>query len=519
LSPDSPPSPPSQVSGPVLLALLAVLGVLSGLSIERYGIFRDELYYLACTDRPAWGYVDLPPLSIAVLRGWRAVFGDGVVAIRIPVVLCSAAWLALVLKLTAELGGRAGAQAIAGTGALFAPLLLGTRRFYSMNALDHLLWAAALLLLVRSLRRERLAEWIGLGVVVGLGLLNKYSMGFLAAAVAVGVVLTSHRRVLATKGPWIAAAIALALFAPHLAWEQAHDWPSLEFMRNAAERKNAAVSPSAFVGRQLLELGPLNALVWVAGLGWLLAGGARMRVLAIAYLLLLVFFATRNAKPYYLGASYPVLFAAGGVFWERRLRGPRGRRWGTPALVGALAASGLALVPFALPVLPVERFVAYQAALGLEPHAEERNELGALPQGYADMFGWRELADLVDRAWGRLSDEERARCVIYLRNYGEAGAVDYFGRERGWSPALCAHNSYWTWGPGDLPGDVAIIVGNSRDLAEARADLEGLFDAVELVGMLEHPYAMPFENGRHVFLCRGFHTSFQAIWDGEKTFL
>jgi hypothetical protein len=212
------------------------------------------------------------------------------------------------------------------------------------------------------------------------------------------------------------------------------------------------------------------------------------------------------------------VLAGGAVFLDRTIR-IRSWNWLKPVVVSLVIAGGMIAAPFTIPLLPVEEYIAYQKALGLTPKAEERSSLGALPQHYADMFGWEEMVATVSNVYNKLTPEERAKCVIYARNYGEAGAIDFFGKKYGLPPALCAHNNYWLWGPGTRTGDVAIIIGRSRDLQENLDDLKSVFKAVEYAGSIQCHYCMPYENGRQLFVCKGMNTTFQNIWPGERFYI
>jgi hypothetical protein len=331
----------------------------------------------------------------------------------------------------------------------------------------------------------------------------------------VGLLLTSHRHVLQTGGPYLAAAIAGALFVPHLLWQVANDWPTLEFMRNATAQKMVEVGWREFVIGQVLTLGPGNAVVWLAGLGFaLVAGAARpFRILAWIYLtvaaLLLV---GGRSRANYLAVAYPMLFALGGVAWERASAGAA-RWWVRVPVTALVVTSGLVALPLALPVLKVETFIRYQAALGMRPSTEERQEVGPLPQHYADMFGWEELAALVDTAYQRLTPRERARCRVFGQNYGEAGAIDVLGRRLGLPRAMSGHNSYWLWGPGTVEPTVVIIIGGDRE------DNARFFEEIEIVGQTRSPYAMPYERGVDVSIARRPRATLREAWPMLKHFI
>lgn len=504
-------APGAARAGLWLMALFAAVRLLLHVRVgEGYGWFRDEFYYVACSGRLAWGYVDHPPLSIALLALWRAVFGDSLPAIRVLPALAGAATIVATGWMARRLGGGPYAMVLAMTAALIAPLHLALTGFYSMNAFDLLLWTLAAAVLVR-ISTEAPAPaadvaarpapvttglWLLFGAIVGLGLLNKWSMLWFAGAIGLGIVLTRARRHLRSRGPWLAAALALLLFLPHAIWQIAHGWPTLEFMRNATGGKMLAVAPLEFLAEQVRGMHPLTLPVWLGGLVWLLARPT-LRVLGVAFVavaLLLIVNGTSRAS--YLAPAYPMLFAAGGVALARTLL-PARLPFVRGAWLGLMLAGGAALLPFALPVLPVDDYVAYAAKLGIGPSTDERKTLGRLPQHYADMHGWDAIVAEVARVHGALPPGDRARAAIFTLNYGVAGAIDVLGRDHDLPPAVSGHNQYWMWGPRGASGEVLIVVGGSREdhlRAYARADSAGVTDCGD---------CMPYENGNTIWVLRG----------------
>ena len=174
-------------------------------AMTQYGWFRDELYYVSCARHPAWGYVDQPPLSIALLAAWRLLVHDSLAGMRVIPLAAHLVVVWLTMRLARRLGGGAFAQALAGVGALTSLVYLGASHYYSMNALDLVLWLLAAMALLRALERARLSDWAWLGVAVGSGLLNKLSMLWCAGGLVLGVLVSGKRRVFATPGPWLAA--------------------------------------------------------------------------------------------------------------------------------------------------------------------------------------------------------------------------------------------------------------------------------------------------------------------------
>jgi hypothetical protein len=497
-----------------LLALPITKLVLHLLTFRGYGIFRDELYYIMCGQRLDWGYVDHPPLSLLVLRVVQEMLGESLFVLRLVPALAGAAAVLLVGLMTRALGGGRYAQIVAMTAAVLAPIYLGLNHFYSMNALSILFWAVAGYLVVRIGKHDHPRLWIILGIVLGLGLLNKLSVLWLGFGLAVGIILTPLRRKLLTPWPWVAAGLALLLLSPHLIWQVAHDWPTVEFIRNATGLKMARVTPLDFLASQADMMNPVLSPIWLGGLVWLLAGkaGPERRALAWIYLAVLgLLLAMGSSRPGYLAPAYTWLLAAGGVATEalaERLTLPR-LRW---LVVAIVVLAGVALAPFALPVLPVPDYIDYARRMGVMPSTSERKELAELPQFYADMHGWQELADTIDGVYQQLSPADQQRACVYAGNYGEAGAIEVLGGEQGQPPVVSGHNNYWLWGPGGNSGEVMIIIGGERER------IEELFASAEQVATVECGYCMPYENHQPVWVARDLKMPIAELWPQLKHF-
>jgi hypothetical protein len=497
----------------LLLSLALVRVLIHFLSNGSYGHFRDELYYIACSKHLAWGYVDHPPLSIAVLALTRALLGDSLSVIRLPALLAGAAALCLTGVMARELGGGRFAQATAALALLVAGSSLAITSFFSMNAFDLFFWVACALVATRILRTDDTARWPVFGALAGLALLNKISIVFLAFGIVVGLALTAKRKHLLSGRLWVGGGLALLIFLPHLGWQFTHDFATLEFMRNATKFKNAPMPVLDYIGAQILLTNPVAAPIWLAGLGYLLfARSARLyRPLGIAYLAILSLFAAQGAKAYYLAPAYPILMAAGGVAIESFTS--RRRRWLRPALTAVVCAGGVLLGPLAIPLLSPEAYIRYATAVGLTPPREERNQLGELPQHLADRLGWENMVATIARVHQALPAADRARATVLTSNYGEAGAVDFFGPRHGLPPAISGHNNYWLWGPGRATGDVVIAVGVPEE------DLRQSFITVERAATIVSPYAMPYETNLPVYVCRRLRRPVAEVWPQLKRFI
>jgi Dolichyl-phosphate-mannose-protein mannosyltransferase len=498
---------------PIVFWLAGVKLAFHLLIIRGYGWFRDEFYYLACGERLDWGYVDHPPLVAVVTATTRHLLGDSLVAIRLPAALAGAATVVVSGLLAQELGARRFGQGLAALAVLVATIYLPLHHILSMNAWEPPLWAGVALFVLRALDRGRAREWVYAGLLAGIGLQNKHSMLFFGFALLVGLVLSPARRALVTRGPWLMALTAGAIFLPNIIWEVRHGWPTLEFMQHARAHKNVSLPPVAFVAQQVLVMNPVNAVVWGAGLWWLLAATSARgwRFLGWGYLTLLTLLIATGGKDYYLAPYYPMLFAAGGVAIERSTAAGGWRRLVRTGLPAAMLLAGVLAAPLAVPVLPVDAYMRYADAAGIQAAPSERHQVGALPQFFADMFGWHELVHEVVRVAGTLPPPDRAAAVIMTRNYGEAGAINFLGRHAGAPPAISGHNNYWLWGPGRASRSVILILGGTEeDHGECGSLVQG--------GTVTCGNCMPYENNQPIWICRDLRVSIEEAWKAAKSF-
>lgn len=493
-------------------AIAASVFVVQMAFASRYGVFRDEMYYVACGRHLAWGYVDYPPLVAVMARVATILFGHSLVGLRVLPALLAATTVLVTAELARALGGGVFAQALAATCSLATPEFLATCHFLSMNCVLLAVWPAAALCVLRADAWGPTRAWIACGILLGLGLLAKHSTLFFGAGLGAGLLLTDRRRVLLTRAPWIGLAIAAALLAPNVAWEVAHGWPTLEFMHNAQAEKMVRMGLGDLLAAEVLNMLPLTLPIWLGGLVWLLASreGRTHALLGVTFLVVLLIVWLGHGKPYYIGGAFPLVNAAGAVAAERRLRGRVVR-----GAVLALLPIGAAIVsPMALPVLAPDAYVRYTAALHVQPKPSEKQELGPLPQHLADQFGWEPMVRQVADAYATLTPEEQSHALVYVRNYGEAGALEFFADRYRLPPVACGHNSYYLWGPPpEGRGSVLITLGQKG------TTLEESYDDVVEVGETYQRYAMPFESHKPILIARKPRVDLRANWGETKHYI
>ena len=515
-SPPPSPEPLAHASGTRLALAAAVGAAAAALALHlacgnRYGVFRDELYFLACGRHLAWGFVDQPPLVAWEARVASALFGTSPLGLRLIPYLTHAATVLATALLARRLGGGTFAVALAAVAALTSPSLNGASHLLTMNAADPLLWTALALAVLRAVEGDARGGWLAAGAIAGAGLLNKYSMAFWALALGAGLLATGARRALASRWFLLAVLLAAAIALPNAAWQARHGFPMLELLRNGQAHKNVAFSWSAFLLETILEQNPVALPLWMAGLAWLVRGSGPGRPwLGIAFLAVAAEIGLLRGKAYYLGPAFPVLLAAGGCAAERWMRSAAARA----SAAAALLASGALIAPFAIPLLPAPTFVEWQRALGVRTVQMERLEQGPLPQVFADQLGWPELVESVARAWSALPPDVRAHAIVYAQNYGEAAAIDLYGPGLGLPPAFSGHNNYWLWGPPPEDTRAVLAVGG-------RAEEYGRsFERVERVGETpDSPWNMPYERKRPIWLLTGPRATLPTLWATVRLYI
>ena len=500
------------VAGIYFLALM--------LTSTRYGYFRDALYYLACAEHLDWGYVDQPPLIALICWIGRHTLGTSLPALLFWPALAGAGRIVLTAAFARELGARKFGTAFAAVLAATPGVWYAIDHQFAMNALESLFWTGCAFAILRMIHTGDPKWWLAFGAISGLGLENKYSVAVFAFALLLGLLLTPQRKLLFT--PWLFAggAVALLIFLPNLIWNIRHHWPFLELMHNIRESgRDVVLSPGQFVWQQFLLMNPTSGIFWIIGvLFYFFSRAAKAwRVFGWAFVITFLFFLLAHGKNYYSAPMYTVAFAGGALARERFFAGTRFAQ--RPSLRTALQSAVVVLVilgilpllPVVLPILPVETYLRYQEHLPIAvPRSEHGHEGTPLPQHYADEFGWPEMVAKTAQVYHSLTPEEQTKTAIFANNYGEAGAIDFFGPNFGLPKAISGHQNYFLWGPRNYTGEIVIVLGSENPDNDRK-----FFDSVQVAAELHSPYSVPSER-RAILLCRGLKQDLRALWPNLK---
>ena len=499
-------------SGAAIVLYLAFARlILYAIAGPNYGYFRDELYYLACGEHPAWGYVDQPPLIAWTAWFLQHTIGTSLYALRLLPALAHTGSIVLAGLLARELGGRRWAMFLAAVATLMYPVGLAFGHLFTMNAFDLVLWTAIAYCIVRIANRGEQRLWLAVGALIGLTLLNKYGVAFWIGALLLVIPFAPLRSSLRQRWFWFACVLATLIALPNFLWQWQHHFPFLELMHNVRESgRDVVLAPRAFLKAQAEMIGYASGVLVIAAIVFSFTRpGKNFRALAWAYVLFLITLIYLHAKMYYLAPVYPMIFAGGAVALEITTA-RRALVWAKPALAVAIAAISGIYAPLIIPILPVPTFLSYEHKMGIEQQKFEHQKEGKLPQLYADMFGWEPMTRTVADYFHTLSPEEQKKTAIFANNYGDAGAIDFFGPKYGLPKSIGNHQNYWIWGPRQYTGESIIVLGEGHE-----RNMQTKCTSYSIIGHGDYPLSRPDE-WLPIYHCRGFKWNLQQVWPEFK---
>jgi 4-amino-4-deoxy-L-arabinose transferase-like glycosyltransferase len=472
----------------------------------QWSFHRDELLYLALGRNLDWGYASVPP-SIGFFAWLSGVaLGGDVNTVRFFSTVFGTATVVLTALMAVEMfpvrerpGAGKFAAALVGLAGLTAGAFLRPCMLFMPVVFDIFYWTLLCWLFLKYLNTGKSGWLLGFGAAAGFGLLNKYTIFIFLFALLPGVLFSARRRIFADKKLYFAAALALLIFSPNLMWQAGHRFPVFRHMGELAATQFAHVSLDSFFSDQLQFFLPAAPL-WLYGLYRLFAQkeAADWRIFGWMYAVVLAVLLYFSAKSYYALGAYPVLIAAGAAGLERASVG--NLKWLRIALPLFMLTLGAITMPAALPLLPPEAEAGFVKKLTKIPGLQgilrwEDGNYYALPQDFADMLGWRELADLAGKTWQNIPDKSTA--AIYADSYGQAGAIEQFGKPYGISKVWSFSDNYRYWLPDSLPAGFQTLIYVNDELGD---DMPGFFKEIEKIGELNLPLSR--QHGDQVYLCR-----------------
>jgi hypothetical protein len=487
---------------PFIIAL-AVLA-LHLITNHNYGFHRDELQTLDDARHLAWGYVAYPPLTPFFGRLAQILFGQSLWAARVFPSLAQTICIVLGGWIARELGGGRRAQIIAALAVAIAPVSLAAGALLQYVTFDYLWWVLTAFLVARLLRTENDKLWLAIGAVIGLGMMTKYTMGFLALGIAFGVVVTDARRCLKSPWLWIGALLSVVIFLPHIWWQYQHHFITRDFLQYIHARDIRIGRTKDFLSEQLWVAANFVTIpLWIAGLVFYFFRdeGRRFRVLGWMFVVPFLLFVIAKGRGYYMAPAYPMLLAAGAVVLDQgiaELTFTRSQLAYAATLL--MLVSGGALV--SLGTLPV-----------LHPTSSLFKKINS--GDFRDEIGWPELVAEVARIRDTLPESDRQQLGILAGNYGEAGAVNMFRSHHGLPEAISGTNTYWLRGYPTPPPDTLIVLGLSRRYSDE------LFESCKLAGHNTNTYGIHNEESDDhpdIYVCRNLKQPWPVFWANFRHF-
>jgi hypothetical protein len=493
--------------------IITALFVITKLSLHfftstNYELHRDEMLYFNMSDHLSAGYATVPPLTGFLAYIAKTIFGYSVFGIRLIPAILGALSLYLISKIIRELGGGLVALLIAGTSFLLSPGFLLLNTLFTPNAAEQFLWLLLTYFIFRMVKLYKPELWIVIGILAGISFMNKYSVFIFIAGFFAALLLSEHRKLLRSRYMYYAIAITLIIFLPNIIWQWRTGWPVVFHM---SELKRTQLVNLTFANyfADILSLNLASTLVWLFGPVSLLffRKEREYRYIGIGSLIIILLFLFLKGKGYYMMGLIPFLFAFGGYALEKYIKiGFAAINYG---IIIFITSVSLIALPSGLPVLPFDKYSRYLEKTShflIYPfYRWEDGKIHNISQAYSDMIGWRELTGYVAETYNKLSVEDKKCCTIYgNRNYGYAGAVNFYGKEYNLPDAITFHESYVFWAPDTIPKGPLIYISMEKN------DLDDLFSDVKETGCVRNEYFR--EKGLKVYLCRSPKKNIQEIY-------
>lgn len=486
----------------LLFGIAAAIASLHLATNNRYGFHRDELQFLSDARHLDWGFVAYPPLTPFLERISLGLFGLSPVGLRLFSVITQAAVIVVSGLMARELGGRRLAEVTAALAVALSPLPLFQGTEFQYSSFDLLWWVLIAYFTIRLLKSENLRWWIAIGIVVGIGLLTKYSIVFYISGILGGVTLTRARRYLTSGWFWAGMGIALLIFLPNFLWLVRHDFISYHFLQHIHTRDVGQGRTDGFFRDQFLLNANLFATpLWIAGLIFCLRD-SRYRMLAWMYIIPLTLFFIGKGRFYYMSPAYPMLLAMGAVAaerWVARLRRPARLATEIVFFTG-LAAVGAFLCAILIPLAPSGPLRDF----ALKNNGDLREE-----------FGWDELVHTVAGIRDSLPPDQQANVGILVGNYGEQGALEMLGPSYHLPLPMSLTNSAWLRGYPTPPPTTLIVVGSRRE------EVDRAFTGCRLAGHNGNSQGVKNEESEYhpdIFVCGPPRKPWPVFWKEHQSF-
>lgn len=492
----------------IIILLLAFLNTAIHLKFSgNLEFHRDELLYFSLGQHPDFGYATVPPMIGWVAWAMQHIFGYSLFAVRFFPALMGGLMVFLISSLAKELGGSGYARILAAVGIIVSIIGLRTFLLFQPVHIDLIFWTLLFYLIIKYINTSSGTYLVLIGIIAGASLLNKYLVGLFLLLLFIIVPFTKYRIIFSKRELWIGVLAGSVVFLPNLIWQIMNGMPVIDHFSELKRTQLVNVDRSAFLIEQLILLGAATILT-VTGLIYLFVSKRviKYRFLGLVSISIIITLMLMQGKSYYTQGIFPFLIAAGAASWEYVLR----KAWSRILLPLLLILLTIPVLPIGIPVSKTEGLVKYFKDLGTRYGMDfvcrfEDGSIHSLPQDYADMLGWEELASITNEAWQMIPDKSAA--FIYCENYGQAGAITVIGKKYGLPEAVCFSESFLYWIPDNFDPDITSAIYINDEMGD---DVRQLFRKITVAGSISNPDAR--EYGTNVYLCQDPSGSFNNFW-------
>ena len=490
------------------IILIAILNVLLHLAFyNTLGFHRDELLYFSLGQHLSAGYASVPPFTGFIAWLMIHISGYSLLSARIIPMLLSGVLVFLGAAIAKELQGKHYAQVLTALAICVTPLNLRGFSLFQPVCFDVFFWSLIFWLALKWINTKADKYLLLLGLAAGLGLLNKYLVALEIFGLLAALLFSPYRTVFTRKAFYLAMLIAFVVFLPNLIWQIKNHLPVLIHMQALNNNQLVHVNRLAFFTDQVF-MSTMAILLFIPGIIFLCFGKRLKpyRPVATASVIVLLMLALLKGKSYYTIGLFPIWIAAGGVYWEYKLK----RKFTKILLPALMLLITIPILPMGIPIYKAEKLAGYFARVkdkyGFDMVLRwETGKIHSLPQDYADMLGWDELAANTVKAYEQVPDKKST--MIYAENYGQAGAIMVIGKKYNLPEPVCFSESFFYWFPRNPVHEITNFIYINDELGE---DTSRLFADCRLIGEIENPLAREYGTG--VWLCTNPRSSFNEFW-------
>ncbi len=455
------------------------------LTNTNYGLHRDEFLYLDEGKNLAWGFMEVPPLTPFIGK-LADLLGGEIFTIRLFPALAGGLIVIVSGFLVKELGGKIWAVAFTCLALVLSPALLWTNTLFQPVSFNQLFWFLTAYFLIKIINTEKKKYWYLLGVSVGFGFLNKYSILFYVLGLIVAIAISHHRKIIRTKNFFIAICIATIIVLPNVIWQVYHNFPVMTHMQTLSQSQLIHINWPAYLSSQF-SFHFASTVVWLSGFIGLfyISKLRKYQFLGVSLIFTVLLIGVLSGKDYYTAGAYLVLFPFGGIVLENVLN----KQWMRLTSPGLFLILALPFLPYSLPILKIEKMKKYctfmKDNLGVTSVLRwEDGNYYELPQDMSDMNGWEELSQKVAKLYHNLPKEKRENCMIYGGGYAHASSVNYYREKYKLPKVHSLSSSYIMWTPAEVNFNNQIMIDDNLQTSPSK-----WFRNMTLIDSIQNPNA------------------------------